>query len=525
MSNDKTQPNTDLVIDSSEEWTFDKLEQMYEQVEKIAIDEFGLDVYPNRLETISAEQMIDAMCAAGMPINYSHWSFGEQFVKEYEAYKRGYMGLAYEIVINSNPCISYLMEENTMLMQTLVTAHAAFGHNHFFKNNYLFKEWTRASAILDYMSFAKKYVAECDERYGTSRVEAILDAAHALKWHGVDKYKRPGELSAKEEENRRQKREEIIQKQLDLVWSTIPNYKLRDSKEKKEESNFPEEPQENLLYFIEKNAPRLETWERELIRIVRKISQYFYPQIQTKLMNEGCATYFHYKIMHELYNRGIVTNGAMMEFYSSHSNVLTQLFPTEHKRYNGINPYALGFAIFRDIERICTAPTDEDYQWFHRQGWVGNNDPIETIKWAIANFKDESFIQQFLSPKVIRDFKLFTLHDDYRDDMYEVASIHDYSGYRHIRNKLSYQYNIGNMIPNIQVFNVNRWGDRSMTLNHYMVNDQHLDTESTAETLQHINFLWGYDIVLDSIGRDNSIQAEYISTNGDVSLDIFYTED
>ena len=105
--------------------------------------------------------------------------------------RKGLMGLAYEIVINSSPCISYLMEENTATMQTLVIAHAAFGHNHFFKNNYLFKQWTDADGILDYLEFARGYIAHCEERYGETQVEQLLDAAHALMSHGVHRYPRP----------------------------------------------------------------------------------------------------------------------------------------------------------------------------------------------------------------------------------------------------------------------------------------------------------------------------------------------
>src|SRR6204780_5168306 len=97
-------------------------------------------------------------------------------------------GLAYEIVINSSPCISYLMEENTATMQALVIAHAAFGHNHFFKNNYLFKLWTDADGILDYVNFAKTYSARCEEKHGQTAVERTLDAAHALMSHGCHRY-------------------------------------------------------------------------------------------------------------------------------------------------------------------------------------------------------------------------------------------------------------------------------------------------------------------------------------------------
>ena len=130
-----------LLFDGAE-WDFATLDRVYKAIEEIALEELGLDVYPNQIEIISAEQMLDAYSSVGMPLMYAHWSFGKLFAREETLYREGYQALAYEIVINSNPCITYCMEENTMTMQTLVIAHAAFGHNHFFKNNYLFQQWT-----------------------------------------------------------------------------------------------------------------------------------------------------------------------------------------------------------------------------------------------------------------------------------------------------------------------------------------------------------------------------------------------
>ena len=162
MSQAITSENTPpLLITDGQEWNFDIIEDVYNNLERIWKKKYQRSYYPNQLEIISSEQMLDAYSAVGMPLMYNHWSYGEQFIREMEAYKRGYMGLAYEIVINSDPCIAYLMEENTMLMQTLVIAHACFGHNTFFKNNYLFKQWTDAGSIIDYLAFAKKYISDC----------------------------------------------------------------------------------------------------------------------------------------------------------------------------------------------------------------------------------------------------------------------------------------------------------------------------------------------------------------------------
>jgi len=506
-----------ITVDSGQEWTFDKLNEIYVEIEKIALEKYGLNVYPNHMEVISSEQMLDAYSAVGLPIYYSHWTFGEQFIKELEAYRRGRMGLAYEIVINSSPCIAYLMEENTMLMQTLVIAHASFGHNTFFKNNYLFKQWTDAEGIIDYLKFAKKYIRKCEVRYGVDEVEAVLDAAHSLQVYGVDKYRRPSRISSATEEKNRKERDAYIQSQLDVIWSTIPK---PSDKETEYEPRFPSEPQENILYFIEKNAPRLEEWKREVIRIVRRISQYFYPQRQLQLMNEGCATYFHYKIMEDLYDKGVLTDGAWFEFIHSHTGVVKQP-DFDDPQYSGINPYALGWAMYKDIERVSTNPTEEDRNWFSGQEWVGNGDYIKNIKWAIENFKDESFIQQFLSPKVMRDFKFFNVRDDEKDPKLEVVGIHNEQGFKNVRDGLAKQYNIGYKIPDIQVYDVDKWGDRSMTLRHYMVDDKPLDRESTVDTLRYISFLWGYDVKIDSVDTNDEVRVGYQNFDQEPSLDVY----
>ena len=274
-------------LPSPSDWSFELIER-YHEIIKATAARYGLDTYPNQLEIITAEQMMDAYASVGMPVNYRHWSYGKEFISTEKNYRRGHMGLAYEIVINSNPCISYLMEENTMAMQALVIAHAAYGHNSFFKGNYLFRMWTDASSIIDYLVYAKNYVAECEERHGLDVVEEFLDSCHALSNHGVDRYRRPSRKSLAQELRERKEREAHAQQQVNDLWRTLPR-RADKAGEPQEARRFPEEPQENLLYFIEKNAPLLEPWQREIVRIVRKVAQYFYPQRQTQVMNEGWA--------------------------------------------------------------------------------------------------------------------------------------------------------------------------------------------------------------------------------------------
>lgn len=388
-----------LLFDGAE-WDFETVRRVYAAIETIARDDLGLDVYPNQIEIISAEQMLDAYSSVGMPLMYAHWSYGEQFVRDEALYRKGYQALAYEIVINSNPCISYCMEENTMAMQAVVIAHAAFGHNHFFKNNYLFQQWTDAGGILDYLDFAKRYIALCEELHGPEAVELTLDAAHALMGQGVFRYPRAAKLKFSEYERRRREKVERETRDYRDLWRTVPGatpaptdeLNEQDARERKLRLRLPEE---NLLYFLEKNSPILRDWQRELLRIVRNLAQYFYPQRQTKLMNEGCATFVHYTIVNRLYDKGLISEGALLEILHSHANVLTQ-FDFDDKRYSGINPYALGFAMMQDIQRICVAPTVEDREWFPEI--AGREDWRAVLRDVWANYRDKSFVRQFLSP-------------------------------------------------------------------------------------------------------------------------------
>ncbi len=490
---------TRRIISDSSEWTFPLLERFDREIGHIARNVYGLDTYANQIEVISSEQMIDAYSSIGLPIGYQHWSFGKQFVATEQTYRRGQMGLAYEIVINSDPCIAYLMEENTLPMQALVIAHASYGHNSFFKGNYLFRTWTSADAIIDYLVFARRYIAECEERYGEEEVELLLDSCHALMNHGVDRYKRPAPLSMAEEQRRQREREAYLQLQVNDLWRTLP--RAEDADVQRRAARFPPEPQENILYFIEKHAPLLEPWQREILRIVRKLSQYFYPQRQTQVMNEGWATFWHYTLLNHLYDEGMVSDGFMMEFLQSHTGVVFQP-PFNAPYYSGINPYALGFAMMRDIRRICEEPTDEDRHWFPD---FAGQDWAKVLDFAMRNYKDESFIAQYLSPTLMREFRLFAVCDDDREDTLAITAIHEEAGYRALRQAMADQYNLGSREPNIQVFNVDRRGDRSLTLRHYRYNRRPLG-EGVPEMLRHLRRLWGFTVRLEAVDEQGRVQ-------------------
>jgi stage V sporulation protein R len=484
------------------DWSFELIERYHKVIRETA-ERFGLDTYPNQLEVITAEQMMDAYASVGMPVNYRHWSYGKEFISTEKNYKRGHMGLAYEIVINSNPCIAYLMEENTMAMQALVIAHAAYGHNSFFKGNYLFRMWTDAASIVDYLVYARNYVAKCEDKHGMETVEAFLDSCHALANHGVDRYRRPARKSLAQELAERKDRDAYAQRQVNDIWRTLPP-RPDKPEESSESKRFPEEPQENLLYFIEKNAPLLEPWQRELVRIVRKIAQYFYPQRQTQVMNEGWATFWHHRLLNQMYDDGYLTDGVMIEWLKSHTNVIYQP-PVGHPAYSGLNPYAIGFAMFTDIKRICEEPTDEDREWFPE---IAGTPWLPALDHAMRNYKDESFVGQYLSPRLMREMRLFAITDDERERDLEVSAIHDAEGYRMLRESLAHQYDLGSREPNIQVWNVNLRGDRSLTLRHTQHKDRPLN-ETAQEVLRHVAQLWGFGVHLESVNGSGDVTQHW----------------
>jgi stage V sporulation protein R len=484
-------------LPSPSDWTFELIEQ-YHEVIRATAERYGLDTYANQLEIITAEQMMDAYASVGMPVNYRHWSYGKEFIATERNYKRGQMGLAYEIVINSDPCIAYLMEENTLAMQALVIAHAAYGHNSFFKGNYLFRMWTDASSIIDYLVYAKQYIAKCEQAHGQEAVEAVLDSCHALMNHGVDRYRRPAKLSMDKERARQEEREAYLQRQLNDLWRTLP--RKAEEEAEAQARRFPAEPQENLLYFIEKHAPLLEPWQREVVRIVRKIAQYFYPQRQTQVMNEGWATFWHHRLLNQMYDDGYLADGMMIEWLSSHTNVVMQ------RPMQALNPYALGFAMYTDMKRICESPTEEDRRWFPD---LAGTPWLPALHHAMRNFKDESFIGQYLSPKVMRDMRLFAIVDDESAKDYLISAIHDEDGYRHVRSSLAANYDLGSREPNIQVWNVNLRGDRSLLLRHLQHQGRPLEGKSANEVLKHVARLWGFGVHLESVDGQDAVTQRW----------------
>ncbi|MFN7856702.1 MAG: SpoVR family protein, partial [Acidovorax sp.] len=195
-----------------------------------------------------------------------------------------------------------------------------------------------------------------------------------------------------------------------------------------------------------------------------------------------------------LYDDGYLSDGVMLEWLGSHTNVIFQP-PVGHRAYSGINPYALGFAMYRDIQRICQSPTEEDRLWFPD---IAGTPWLPALDHAMRNFKDESFIGQYLSPHLIREMRLFSIHDDSSRSELEVSAIHDEDGYRALRQTLSQQYDLGTREPNIQVWNVNLRGDRTLTLRHTSYRGRPLGPD-TSEVLKHVARLWGFGVQIEAV--------------------------
>jgi stage V sporulation protein R len=390
------------------------------------------------------------------------------------------MGLAYEIVINSNPCIAYLMEENTLTMQALVIAHAAYGHNSFFKGNYLFRldqrrRDHRLPGVRPQLHRRVRASATASTRW------SMLDSCHALMNVGVDRYKRPQKLSLAKETARQQEREEYLQSQVNDLWRTLPQRPA--APEQASRGALPARARGEPALFHRENAPLLEPWQREVVRIVRKIGQYFYPQRQTKVMNEGWATFWHYTLLNRLYDEGKLVRRLHARVPAvAHQRRLPAAL--QQPWYSGINPYALGFAMWRDIRRICEQPDDEDRAWFP----------------DIAG-------QRLARRPRLRDAQLQG-RELHRAVPVAAADARTSACSRCWTTTLAEQYNLANSDPDIQVWSVNTRGDRSLTLRHFMHRNRPLG-DTADEMLRHVARLWGFDVYLESINGDGGIAHQH----------------
>jgi len=446
----------DLVLD----YTLKDLENWNEKIEDI-VKKTGLNYYPQEFEIIGYKDMLAYESYFGMPSSYPHWSFGKSYEKNSTTYKYNLSGLPYEMVINSDPCLAYLMKENTLLLQILTIAHV-YGHNDFFKNNRLFKEGTRAASTVGMFKFHADTVRSFinDPSIGYEKVERILDAAHAIKFQ-----------TSRVIGEKRISNEVLKQRILDDYKN---NNKVHSNLDAYVKLEFPEinkiplEPEDDLLYFIIKHGD-IEEWEKSLLEIVRQETAYFIPQMETKIMNEGWASFWHYNLVKKLK----LPDKLHLEFIKRHNDVIAQ-------GYGAINPYFIGFKIFEDI--LKRYGMDKIFE-------------VREIE------RDESFLRKYLTQELCEELNLFEYAAN--DGNYVVKEVADDNGFKSIRNTLASSCGVGS-IPLIRVTEMSQ-KDKTLILEH-VYDGRELNTAYAEATLKYIYELWGHTVTLKTTQVGNEIR-------------------
>lgn len=474
-----------------DDWNTDDLQEMWTIIRQVAKKEFNLDFYEPSFEVVTFEEMLH-IHTTGFPIMFNHWSFGKAYEDQFKLYSNNRTSIAYEVIFNTNPALCYLLETNTPTMQALVMCHAAIGHSAFFKGNSFFRDNTNANAIIGFLKNFRAYVEDCEKTYGAERVEEILDVCQTFSLYAFDR----SEVIDQTKATREKKRVKRILEQEKDFDVTVAGFK-DDTVDLDQQTRLKED---NILKFVAKNSPGLKGWERELILMFCKTQQYFYPQLFTKLMNEGYASFWHFTLMNKLYDLGYLKEGNILEFLDSHAGVLCQ-HDHDSKYYHGINVYQLGFQLFSEIRRICENPTEEDR--LNSPHLIGK-DWKEEIQFAMENFKDESFILQYLTPKIVRDLKLFSYTDDSDKDVYSIDSVHSDEDFKELRIKLAQKYNLFTKIPYMYVEGADLKRNRALYIVQDDVNDKCIEPTSLYKSLLLLKKLWPYPIILKHTDRDGT---------------------
>jgi stage V sporulation protein R len=426
------------------DWTFELLQEWDDKICEIA-EKRGLDWFPINYEVCDYHSMIGHMTYHGMPTHYGHWSFGKSFERTRTMYNMGMEGLPYELIINSNPSIAYLMRENPAYLQILIMAHCV-GHSDFFKNNRMFAH-TNPAGVVSKMRAAKKRIQSYieDPSIGVEEVENVLDAAHALQWQ-THRY---GQVRK-------------TQKELKAELQGLIRNDPKGEHKNLDINRVPLKPDYDLLGFIVDNSPNMTDWKHDVIDIVRDTGKYFIPQIQTKIMNEGWASMTHYDICHELE----LPPEWHLPFIKMHNQVI-------RPHLGGLNPYHMGFVIFNDIRE--------------RYG-------MEECFVARECAHDVSFIRQYLTRDLVEKLGLFS-YSDKRDRGVTIDEIHDDEGWEKI--KASLLTNVGtNGIPVLYVDELQK--DGTLVLRHEH-DGRDLELDHADNVTKHIKQLWGGDLKLFTI--------------------------
>jgi stage V sporulation protein R len=436
------------------------------------VQQFGLDPYPQEFEICDYEQMLSYMVYSGMPSHYPHWSYGKAFEKLKTLYDYGLSGLPYEMVINSNPAIAYLMRDNTLALQVLTMAHV-YGHNDFFKNNFTFRTIRAEFTIETFKAHANRvrhYVE--DPSIGLERVERILDAAHALSLQCRRNLTIRKQTEAEQREAKLQ----------DSKPAPDPFQSVHRRKEwvSPDLDKVPLYPEEDILLFIRDHNPQLAEWEKDLLTIVHEQAQYFIPQIETKIMNEGWASFWHKRILEAL----DLPQGLRMEFIVRHTQVLS---PSP----GGLNPYHIGMKIWEDIE----------HRWSHASEEMEKDRAPKTKSAQEKLFevreveRDSSFLRRYLTEKLVRELNLFEYQS--RGNEKVVSRVADEDSWQAIKDTLIQNVGTGT-IPVIKVEDADYSSNRGLFLKHSH-DGRDLQLEYAEKTLQYLRQLWGREVALETV--------------------------
>ncbi len=445
-------------------WTTKELEDWDERI-RARVEEFGLVCFPQEFEICDQEHMLGYMAYHGMPAQYPHWSFGKAYEKLKTLYTYGVSGLPYEMVINANPALAYLMRDNSLCLQLLTIAHV-YGHNDFFRNNYMFRD-TRPELTISVFKLHADRIRDYieDPSIGLNKVEETLDAAHALSQQ-VRRHTAIRKLSPQEQ------REQILRA---AQPRKDPFERIHKPKEYKppDLAKVPLEPEEDLLLFIADHNPYLSEWQRDLLRIVHTQAQYFLPQIETKIMNEGWASYWHHKIMNSL----DLPDDLQLEFLVHHNQVV-------RPHLGALNPYYVGFKIWHDLEN-------------RHGGATGGKVPAALFE-VRESERDVSFLRRFLTRELMEEMHMFEYKRE-QDKLVvsRVANEHDWEAVKQTLLK-----NVGmNTVPVIRIVDADFRHNRALKLQHEH-DGRDLDLEYLERTMKYLFDLWGRPVLLETRVKD-----------------------
>ncbi|MBI2303334.1 MAG: SpoVR family protein [Chloroflexi bacterium] len=431
------------------------LEKAIEEIWQVE-QRMGLDPFPMHFEVVPPTIMYE-FGAYGLPGHYSHWTHGKAYHQMKTLYDYG-LSKIYELVINANPCYAFLLGGNSLIQNKLVIAHA-MAHSDFFKNNVYFKPTSRH--MVESASISADRIRHYEIRHGVKEVENFLDAVLSIHEH-IDPYRFIRHAS---EEKHEEKAQATPYEDLWQIGEPPPKVAPKTKK-------FPPQPEKDLLLFIMENAPDLEHWQRDIISIVREESLYFLPQMQTKILNEGWAAYWHTRVLRELE----LTEAEYTEFAALHSSVTTP-----SKRH--INPYYVGLKMLEDIFGRWETPAPHQ----GRPGGGGTQKLFEVREME----NDVSFFRTYLTKELVGDLDLYLYRQE--KDKWVVTE----KNWERVRDTIVNSLtNMG--FPYIVVEDGDYHGKRELYLKH-SYEGQPLDLPYAEKTLSMVYTLWGRPVHLETV--------------------------